>query len=438
MLTDAKARTAKAGDKDYKLTDSGGLHLYVTRTGHRSWRLKYRFAGKEKRLVFGSYPELSLKEARDRRDEAKRLLRDHCDPGIQAKRQKIAAVVRHENTFEKFAREWHALNVERWKPVHASDVITSLERDVLPTLGTFPITEIDEVLVLATLKAVERRGAVETAHRLLQRMSSIFKYAKGAGGGNGNPAADVKGSLKAVPSKKRRPAILSFDGLHKLIAVVDCAGASPVTKLASRFMGLTAQRPGMIRTAPWSEIEGIDWRDAGASSPDALWRIPASRMKHVLDLREDAAFEHVVPLSRQAIETLRAVYRMTGRGPLVFPGARSVHEPMSENAVGYLYNRLGFKGVHVPHGWRSSFSTLMNARVERAQPGSDRLIIERLIIDLMLAHVPTGLSETERKYNRAAYMERRRELAQEWADLLMKDEKPANNLLNGPRRPRPD
>ncbi len=218
MLTDAKVRTAAARDKDYKLADSGGLYLFVTRTGHRSWRMKYRFAGKEKRLVFGPYPDVSLKEARERRDSAKRLLRDHRDPGIEAKRQKLAAITRYENTFEKLAREWHAMNMDRWKPVHANDVITSLERDIFPDLGELPVAEIDEVLVLATLKKVERRGAVETAHRLLQRMSSIFKYAKGAGGGNSNPATDLKNSLKAVPGKKRRPAILNFTGLHELMA----------------------------------------------------------------------------------------------------------------------------------------------------------------------------------------------------------------------------
>ena len=435
MLTDAAVRKAKPADKDYKLADSGGLYLYVTAKGYRSWRFKYRFGGKEKRLVFEAYPEMSLADARARRDDAKRMLREHRDPAVEARKLKLSSVVRYENTFEKFARAWHADQSGRWKPVHAADVIGSLERDIFPLLGSFPIADIDEPLLLATLRKVEARGAIETAHRLLQRMSAIFKYARGAGGGNGNPAADMKGSIKPAPPKRRWPALIDMGAIRTLISVVDAAGASPITRLASRMMALTAQRPGMIRTAPWHEFEGIDWTDPEADSSKVLWKIPPDRMKQQLDLRENEMFEHVVPLSWQAVETLRAVHRLTGRGPLVFPSSRSAHEPISENAVGYLYNRLGYQGRHVPHGWRTSFSTTMNGLVERALPGSDRLIIDRLIIDLMLAHIPAGLSESERIYNRAAYMDRRRELAQNWADLIMIDQKPAHDLLKGPRRP---
>lgn len=199
MLTDTAARNARAKDKDYKLADSGGLYLFVTTKGHKSWRFKYRFGGKEKRLVFGSYPEVSLAEARNRRDDARRLVREHRDPSAEAKKDKLASIVRHENTLEKFARSWHATQKDRWKPVHAADVINSLERDIFPSLGAMPITDIDKPTLKAVLQMVEKRGAIETAHRLLQRMSAVFEYAEGEGGGNGNPAAGLKGSLKPAP-----------------------------------------------------------------------------------------------------------------------------------------------------------------------------------------------------------------------------------------------
>jgi integrase len=436
MLNDKAIRNAKATDRDYKLADSGGLYLFVTTKGHKSWRLKYRFDGKEKRLVFGGYPDVSLAEARGLRDDARKLLREGRDPSVEARKRKLVNIARHRHTFEKVARDWHAEQKARWKPIHAMDVISSLERDAFPILGALPITDIDKPTLLAVLKPVQARGAIETAHRLLQRVAAIFNYAGGAGLVEGNPAIGMKASLAPVPVGKRWPALTEIDEIQKLIAAVDEAPASPVTRLASRFMALTAQRPGMIRSASWVEFEGIDWDDPSSSVTNALWRVSAARMKQVLELREDEAFEHLVPLSRHAVDVLRAMRRLSGGGPMVFPSHRSSREPLSENAVGYLYNRLGYKGRHVPHGWRSAFSTVMNSLAERSQPGSDRLIIDRLIIDLMLAHTPSGMSEAERLYNRAAYMERRRELAQSWADRIMAGLAPADVLIEGLRRSR--
>jgi integrase len=434
MLTDAAIRKAKAGDKDYKLSDSGGLYLFVTKSGHRSWRLKYRFAGKEKRLVFGGYPDIGLSEARQMRDQAKRLLREGRDPSYEKKKEKLANIAKHEHTFERFAREWHRLQKDTWTKVHSDDVLNSLERDVFPFIGSFAITDIDESMVLAVLNPVQERGAIETSHRLRQRMSAVFKFAKPTAK-NSNPT-DVKESMKSTPAGRRWPALTDLKAIRGLIAAADSAGAHPVTRLASRFMALTAQRPGMIRSARWDEIEGVDWRQSSELAPEAAWRIPAERMKQVLELKQDQDFEHLVPLSAQAVDVLRAVHRLTGRGPLIFPNNRSALLPLSENAVGYLYNRLGYKGRHVPHGWRSSFSTLMNEHFSRHFVGQDtRLIIERLIVDLMLAHTPAGLSPTELLYNRAAYMERRREIAQLWADWITEGLSNADVALQGPRRP---
>lgn len=212
---------------------------------------------------------------------------------------------------------------------------------------------------------------------------------------------------------------MQADELQTLLTVTEHAGASPVTKLGSRFLALTAQRPGMIGRLPWTQIEGVNWNDPHGDVSNALWRAPAQQMKQEFDLREDDAFEHVVPLAPQAAEVLRAVRALTGTGPLAYPSGRSMGEAMSENTIGYLYNREGYQGRHCPHGWRSSFPTIMNERTAVEAKTDETNAFNRLVIDLMLAHLPSGISETERIYNRAAYLDRRREIAVAWADLLL-------------------
>jgi len=415
MLTEIQVKNAKARSKDYKLADFEGLYLFVTVKGHRSWRMKYHFAGKERRLLFGAYPAVGLREAREQRAAARKLLRDGRDPGIEAAKAKIERAAASANTFEALARGWFALQKDRWTPIHANDVIKSLENEVFPWLGKLPIGEIDEPLVLSVLRKIEKRGAIETAHRVRQRVSAVFVHAIAEGAGSRDPAAIVTRALKPVPRKKKRPALLTLDALHDMIRKTEAEPASPLTKLASRFLALTAQRPGMIRALPWEEIEGIDWR-TDASAPEALWRVPPARMKLMLDLKSDADFEHLVPLSPDAVAVLRAAHALTGRGPLVFPTNRSARRPMSENTLSYFYNRCGFQGRHVPHGWRASFSTVMNEWAERnGTPG------DRHVIDLILAHVPEGLSGSEGVYNRAAYLDRRRELIDAWSAMLIGD-----------------
>jgi len=436
MLTELAVKKAAPREKGYKVTDGQGLHLFVTPVGGKSWRFKYSWGGKERRIVFGSYPEITLKRAREMRDDARRLLREGRDPGLESKRARHARKVGHVNTFEMFARSWHEQQKDRWKPVHADDVITSMERDLFPVIGGFPVNEIDEHLMAAALREVEARGAVETAHRLRQRAERVFRYAAGLGASNSNPAVNVRDALKPVPPKKRYPALTTIGDIRELIRAVDRAGASPVTRLCSRFMALVAQRPGMSRNAEWAEFEGIDWSNPDNETPEAVWRVPADKVKQELGMREDEAFDHAIPLVEGAVELLRAIRPLTGRGKLVFPSATDLNVPLSENAVGYLYNREGWKGRHVPHGWRSSFSTIMNGRVERLFPGTDRYSIDRLIIDLMLAHRPTGMSEAEFRYNRHAYMERRRELAEDWAALILEGAEPLTVAVTGPRRRR--
>ena len=428
MLTELKARQAKARDRDYKLADSGGLYLFVTTRGFRSWRMKYRFAGKEKRLTFGPYPEVTLAAAREKRDEAKRLLREHRDPATEAMKRRLAAAVDQEATFETVARRWHKLHEARWTPVHAGDVLRSLEREIFPILGAIPISQLDAPLVLGALRKIEARGSLETAKRVRQRMSAVFVHAISEGISASDPAAIVAKAMKPARKQTKQPAISDVDELRALLRAAEASGASPVTTIASRVLALTAVRSAVLRGAIWSEFEGIDWdalAPANAAAP--VWRIPSSRMKVLLDRKDDDSYEHVVPLSRQAVEALVAIRPLTGRFSFIFPSARHSHRPISENAIGYLYNRAGYHGRHVPHGWRAAFSTIMNERAERAGRAGDRAII-----DLMLAHVPAN--KVEGAYNRAAYMERRREIAQEWADLLLEGLRPAEHLLRLSRR----
>lgn len=439
MLTDVQARKAKPKDKPYKLSDSGGLYLYVAPTGLRSWRMKFRFQGKEKLLTFGPYPDVSISEARERRDEARRQIRNHEDPSgarARAREQKERARIERARglTFEQIGRTWHEMQAPRWAPVHANDVITSLERDIFPDLGEMLPTEIDAPTVLATLRKVEARGSIETARRLRQRISAIFAYAISEGIASNDPAAIVTRALKPLPKKGRQPAIVNLDEVREVLRNAEASGASPVTKMASRLLALTAVRPAVVRGVAWDEFEDIDWSGDAFGPFRPIWRVPAARMKLILDRKDEEVFEHIVPLSWQAVDLLRAVRRLTGRGKLVFPGQRHAHRPLSENAIGYLYNRVGYHGRHVPHGWRAAFSTIMNERAERAWRAAGHVgaAPDRAIIDLMLAHVPKD--KVESAYNRAAYMERRRELSQEWADLLLMGLRPADALLDGPRR----
>ncbi|WP_120076076.1 tyrosine-type recombinase/integrase [Aurantiacibacter odishensis] len=436
MLTDKAVRAAGAKDKAYKLTDSRGLYLHISGKGHKSWRYKYRFEKKERLLTLGTYPEVSLAEAREKRDEAKKILREGRDPRHAVKRGRLVGEEGAPKSFETVAREWHGLQLGRWKPVHANDVITSLERDIFPDLGSMRLADIDKPLLLAVLRKVENRGAIETARRLKQRVAAVYRYANAEGAKLENPATEINDALKPLPPAKRYPALLSVEAILELMGDIDRAGASPVNRLAARVLALTAQRPGMVRFMEWDDIIGIDWASPQADSSDALWTVPAEKIKQELHLRSDEAFSHPIPLSRQAVEALRAVRWLTGRSPFVFPGARSGLKPISENAIGYLYNREGYKGRHVPHGWRSSFSTIMNEQAERELGNDVRLLADRMIIDLMLAHTPKGMSASELRYNRAAYMARRRELAQRWADMIMEGAIPPEEIVDSPGRKR--
>jgi integrase len=432
MLTELEVRRAKPRDKDYKLADANALYAYIATSGRKTWRWKYRFAGKERRLVFGAWPEISLKRARELRDDARQILRSNRDPGQEIREERAAPVEAGptNHAFEIYARAWHAKERPRWKAVHAKDVITSLERDLFPALGKVDIRNIQQPQLLNVLAAVEKRGAIETAHRLRQRAERIFDYADAKGCENNNPARRVKAALALVPRSVLRPALTDIVAIRTFMGDVDVASASPVTRLGSRFMAVTAQRPGMINALPWGEIEGVDWTDVHAQSPDALWRIPAERMKIEIDSPDHQALEHIVPLAPAAVDILRAIRPLTGRASYVFPSSWDPAKPMSENTVNALYRRLGYVGRHVPHGWRSSFSTVMNGLMDTPDLGDTRLMLNRLVVDLMLAHIPPGMSASELVYNRNRYLKRMRAIAIEWSDLILADAPSAFDLLD--------
>jgi integrase len=259
-------------------------------------------------------------------------------------------------------------------------------------------------------------------------MSAVFVQAIAEGLAARDPAAVVGKALKPVPRGRKRPAIVSIEALHDMIRKTEAELASPLTKLASRFAALTAQRLGAIRCMAWGEFENIDW-DGDGLCPEALWRVPASHMKLANDLKQDEKFDHLVPLAPETVAVLRTAKQLTGRGPIVFPSNRSARVPMSENTLSYFYNRCGYQGRHVPHGWRASFSTIMNEWAERNGTASDRLVI-----DLMLAHIPEGVSGSEGAYNRAAFLERRREIADVWAKMLFEGFSEPPRLLGLPAR----
>lgn len=415
MLSEAKVRAAKPSTKGYRIADGDGLHLFVTPNGVKSWRYRYFIEGRERIMALGHYPDLSIAQARQARDNAREHLKDGRDPSDERTKQAQIAVAQSAVTFELVAREWHTLQRPKWVASHSANVIESLEADIFPHIGNLPIRDITAPLILSALRKVEARGAVETARRIRQRVSEVFVYAIASGRAETDPAAILQKALAPLV-KGRMPAIITLEEVREILIKVESTPSGAVTRLAHRLLALTAVRPGVIAGLPWSEFEGIE------EKKDPVWVISASRMKLRSHYKTDEARDHLVPLSPQAIEVIAAVRPLTGRGPFVFPNDRHAHKPMSENAIGYLLNRAGYYQKHVPHGWRSAFSSIMN----------ERHPVDRHIIDLALAHTPKD--KVEGAYNRALYLSRRRELFQEWADLITDGLQPASDLLVGRRR----
>ncbi|GBQ24660.1 phage integrase [Acetobacter estunensis NRIC 0472] len=340
MLTDTKIRTAKPAEKAYRLADSGGLFLHVMASGSKIWRMRYRSPeGKEQTLTLAPYPAMSLQDARRARDAAKDIKRQGIDPVAHKKIAPALLRPAHEEVFEAIAREWYGQRRDLWRPRHAHDVITSLERDVFPLIGKLPPSQITPRTVLHVLRHVEDRGAIETAHRIRQRISEIFVHAIATDRADSDPAAVVKPALRPV-KRGRQPAITDLDEAREMIRKTEDMAAHPVTLLAMRLLYLTAVRPGEVRGARWDEFHDL-------SGSEPIWVIVAERMK--MDR------EHVVPLAPAAVEVIEALRPFSDRWPHLFPNSRRPRVPLCENAIGYLLNRAGYHGRHVPHGFRATF-----------------------------------------------------------------------------------
>lgn len=386
-LNDLKVRNAKPKDKPYKLTDSEGLYLHITEKGSKLWRFRYRFEGKEKLLALGKYPEISLLDARQRRDDARRLLANNVDPGAVRKAQKQAKVGETE-TFEVIAREWHTKFTSTWTSGHSITIMSRLERDLFPWIGTRPIKHIKAPELLSVLRRVESRGALESAHRIRTIAGQVFRYAVATGRAERDPAADLKGALPQ-PGEKHHAAITDPKEVAPLLRAIDGYTGHFVVKCALRLAPMFFVRPGELRHAEWAEID-LD---------ETVWNIPAEKMK----MKQP----HIVPLCRQAVEILTELKKMTGASKYVFPSGRSFARPMSNNAINAALRRMGYsKDEMTGHGFRAMARTMLD-EVLQVRPD---------FIEHQLAHAvrdPNG-----RAYNRTAHLEERRRMMQTWADYL--------------------
>lgn len=386
-LSTAKIQNATAQKKTVRLFDGRGLYLEIAPSASRWWRFKYRFAGKEKRISLGVYPDVGLKKARDRRDEMRKLVADGIDPSAVRKQQKLMALDDAANTFEAIAREWFEKHSANWEASYSVKLLARLEANVFPWLGDRPIRDIKAPELLSVMRRVESRGVLETAHRLLNYCGNIYRYAVATGRAERDISSDLRGALP--PSTPQHHAsVTDPEGVAALLRAIDGYRGSNVTRYALQLAPLVFVRPGELRKAEWSEID----LEAGE------WRIPAERMK--------MKTKHIVPLSSQAVAILRALQPLTGKGQYVFPGARSRERCMSENTVNGALRRLGWSGSEMTgHGFRSMASTMLN------EQGWNRDAIER-----QLAH--TERNSIRAAYNYAEHLPERRRMMQAWSDYL--------------------
>ncbi len=385
MLSDIKIKSLKPKDKSYNVTDEKGLSIEISPQGGRWWRFKYRFDGKQKRLSLGIYPEVSLKQARERRDEFRRQIADGIDPAEARKALKHSRG--EHNSFEAVAREWHSKQKHTWSDDHADRTLTRLEKNVFPWMGTKIVNEITSPELLAVLRRVESRGALETAHRIHQICGQVFRYAVATGRAERDPAADLKGALP--PTKvKHHASITEPQKVGELMRAISSYSGGFVTSCALRLAPFVFVRPKELRCAEWSEFD-LD---------NAEWRIPAEKMK--------MRTLHIVPLSKQAINILQELNPLTGSGRYLFPSNRTTSRPISENTINAALRRLGYSKEEMSgHGFRSMASTLLN------EQGWNRDAIER-----QLAH--SERDGVRAAYNYAEYLPERRKMMQAWADYL--------------------
>jgi integrase len=397
-LSDTSIRNAKPGKKALRLFDGGGLYLEISPSGGKWWRFKYRFAGKEKRLSLGVYPDVPLagrkdkssdariEGARDKRDQLRRRLAQGIDPGVHRKAMKSATIARAANSFEALAREWCLKNSESWTPKHSERILSRFKRDVFPWIGGRPIAEVTPAELLSVLRRVESRGAIEMAHRALSNCGAVFRYAVASGRAERDPTGDLRGALP--PSKGEHfAAITDPPQVAALLKAIDGYCGTFTVQCALRLSPLVFARPGELRHARWSDID----LDA------AEWRYTMSKTRT----------NHIVPLSKQAVKILRELQPLNGTGIYVFPGARSPSRPMSDNAICAALRSVGIaKEAMSAHGFRAMARTILD-EVLQVRPD---------YIEHQLGHAV--MDANGRAYNRTSFLPERHQMMQQWADYL--------------------
>lgn len=385
-LTDTAIRKAKPTAKPQRLFDGGGLYLEISPAGGKLWRLKYRYAGKEKRLALGTYPDVPLAKVREKRDEARRLLADGIDPGENRKVQKAAKTEQSANSFEVVAREWFAKFKPGWAATHSDKIIKRLENDVFPWLGGKPVAEITAPEILQCLRRIEGRGALDTAHRAHQNCGQVFRYAVQTGRAIRDPSSDLRGALPP-PQREHYASITEPKEVGALLRAIDGFRGTFIVQCALRLSPLFFVRPGELRKARWADFD----------MEKAEWRYLVTKTKT----------EHLVPLASQAAAILRELHALTGHGEHVFPG-RDPQKPMSDAAVNAALRRMGYdtKTEITGHGFRAMARTILHQDIGIAPE----------VIEYQLAHrVPDALGTA---YNRTKFLKERRAMMQQWADYL--------------------
>ena len=406
-LTDTAIRKAMPGPKTRKLSDGKGLYLELSPAGGRWWRLKYRIAGVEKRISLGTYPETSLKAAREKMEEARALVAQGIDPSQARKAAKQEAAHQDEQaqreaqglplhgSFESVAREWFDTRKDEWATTYAKKIFRRLEADVFPWLGKLPVPNITPPMVLDMLRKAENRGAIETAHRVLETCGQVFRFAVATGRIESNPARDLKDALRK-PMVQHFAAITDPQRFGELLRAIDSYRGTPVVCAALRLMPLMLLRPGELRQAQWDELD----------LPAATWTVPAARMKRE-KVGKIYGKPHIVPLPRQAVAIFEALKPLTEHSPYVFRGERSAQRPMSDAAINAALRTLGFSADEVTgHGFRASARTMI----------VERLGIAESVVEAQLAH--SVRDNLGRAYNRTEFMQERVRMMQQWADYL--------------------
>nr|ELR5225023.1 tyrosine-type recombinase/integrase [Providencia rettgeri] len=382
LLTDIQIRTAKPKDKAYTLNDGNGLSLLIEPNGSKGWRFRYRFAGKPKMISFGVYGQISLADARRKRDEAKKQLSDGIDPSDARKSEKITQKYAAENTFKAVAMEWHASKCSTWSKGYASEILRCFENDVFPFIGSRPIDQLAPLELLAVLQKIEKRGALEQASKIRRRCGEVFRYAVITGRAKYNPAPDLSGAMNK-PETKHFP-FLQESEIPDFVKALNNYQGSKITKYATQLLMLTGVRTVELRFAEWSEFD----------FENALWEIPKERMKK--------RRPHLVPLSPQVLEILDELKVISGNYSLLFPGRNDVRKPISDASINKVIAKIGYKGRLTGHGFRHMMSTILHEK------GFDSAWIE-----LQLAHVDKN--SIRGIYNHALYMEGRAKMMSEYS-----------------------